>query len=225
MQRDVRGFSELEQVLEQVPQAAQLMHGLAQTEGEIDPVDFYMAAKDVDGIDVQAPSKNENPDEYADFKARLRQKQQKMEDRRQQQESQQQKAQSIREDFEQAFESFKNRKGLSDEEAEEFKDEFARTFYGDAEEGELPRMDVFDIAHDALRGREESDTPPEETDAYQQGYNKAIEDMKEGGADGLPDLKNAGGTGTDDGGGGGSSSGMPSLLQGSEGGGMNHDAF
>ena len=232
MQRDVRGFSELEQVLEEVPQAATLIHSLAQTEGEIDPVDFYMAAQDVEGIDVQAPSKAENPDEWADFKAQLRERQQKMKNRREARREQQQKAQAIREDFEQAFSSFKKRKGLEDEEAQAFKEEFARVFYGDAEEGKLPRMDVFDLAYDALRGRESDDesddTPLEETEEYQQGYNQAIEDMKDGGADGLPDLKGAGPAGADDGGDratAGPGPSMPSLLQPSGGGGMNHDAF
>jgi hypothetical protein len=225
MHRDVRGFSELEEVLEQVPQAATLIHSLAQTEGEIDPVDFYMAAQDVEGLDVQAPSKAENPDEYADFKARLRERQQKMRDRREQQEEQQKKAKQVREDFEQAFESFKQRKDLGDEEARAFKQEFARVFYGDAEKGELPRMDVFDLAWDALREQKAGDTPTEETDEYKEGYNQAIEDMKEGGADGLPDLKNAGGTGSEDGGDAGSGPAMPALLEPSGDGGMNHDAF
>ena len=226
MHRDVRGFSELEEVLEQVPQAATLMHSLAQAEGEIDPVDFYIAARDVEGLDVQAPSKAENPDEYADFKARLRERQQKMQKRREQQQEQQQKAQQIREDFEQAFESFKQRKGLDDEEAQAFKQEFARVFYGDAEKGELPRMDVFDLAWDALREQEEGgDTPTEETEEYKEGYNQAIEDMKEGGADGLPDLKNAGSAGSEDGGDAGSGPAMPALLEPSGDGGMNHDAF
>jgi len=226
MQRDVRGFSELEEVLEQVPQAATLIHSLAQAEGEIDPVDFYMAAQDVEGLDVQAPSKAENPDEYADFKARLRERQQKMRDRREQQQEQQKKAQQVREDFEQAFESFKKRKDLDGEEAEAFKQEFARVFYGDAEKGELPRMDVFDLAWDALREQEEGgDTPTEETEEYKEGYNQAIEDMKEGGADGLPDLKNAGSAGSEDGGDAGSGPAMPALLEPSGDGGMNHDAF
>lgn len=226
MHRDVRGFSELEEVLEQVPQAATLIHSLAQTEGEIDPVDFYMAAQDVEGLDVQAPSKAENPEEYADFKARLRERQQKMRDRREQQQEQQKKAQQVREDFEQAFESFKKRKDLDDEEAQAFKQEFARVFYGDAEKGELPRMDVFDLAWDALRKQEEGgDTPTEETEEYKEGYNQAIEDMKEGGADGLPDLKNAGSAGSEDGGDAGSGPAMPALLEPSGDGGMNHDAF
>jgi len=225
MHRDVRGFSELEEVLEQVPQAATLIHSLAQTEGEIDPVDFYMAAQDVEGLDVQAPSKAENPDEYADFKARLRERQQKMRDRREQQEEQQKKAKQVREDFEQAFESFKQRKDLGDEEARAFKQEFARVFYGDAEKGELPRMDVFDLAWDALREQKAGDTPTEETEEYKEGYNQAIEDMKEGGADGLPDLKNAGSAGSEDGGDAGSGPAMPALLEPSGGSGMNHDAF
>ena len=225
MQRDVRGFSELEQVLEQVPQAASLIHSLAQTEGEIDPVDFYMAAQDVDGIDVQAPSKAENPDEYADFKSRLRDRQKEMKKRREERQKQQKKAQEIRQDFEQAFKSFKKRKGLDDEAAQAFKEEFARVFYGDADKGELPRMDVFDLAYDALRGQEDEEVAPEETEGYKKGYNQAIEDMKDGGADGLPDLKNASGTGTEDGGSSGSGPDMPSLLQPSGGGGMNHDQF
>ena len=226
MQRDVRGFSELEEVLEQVPQAATLIHSLAQAEGEIDPVDFYMAAQDVEGLDVQAPSKAENPDEYADFKARLRERQQKMRKRREERQEQQEKANDVREDFEQAFESFKKRKGLDDEEAEAFRQEFARVFYGDAEKGELPRMDVFDLAWDALREQEEEgDTPTEETEEYKEGYNQAIEDMKEGGADGLPDLKNAGSAGSEDGGDAGSGPAMPALLEPSGDGGMNHDAF
>lgn len=225
MQRDVRGFSELEQVLESVPQAAQLMHNLAQSEGEIDPVDFYLAAQDVDGINVQAPSKSENPDEWADFKAKLNERQQKMKERRREQQELQEAKQEIKQDFAQAFKSFKKRKGLDDKEAEEFKERFAKVFYGDAEKGQLPRMDVFDIAYDALEGRQDSDTPTEETEEYKEGYNQAIEDMKNGGADGLPDLKNASGTGTDDGGPDPGGTNVPDLLAGSSQGGMNHDQF
>lgn len=229
MHRDVQGFSQMEQVLEQVPQAAQLMHGLAQTEGEIDPVDFYMAAQDVDGLQVNAPSKAEDPDGYADFKAKLNQRKQKMEERRQQREEMQKKQEKIRKDFEQAFESFRQRKNLDQEEAEEFKQEFARTFYGDAEAGELPRMDVFDLAYEAMRGGDESeDVPPEETEEYQAGYNKAVEDMKSGGADtdGLPDLKDSAGTGENDGGAPPTGGNVPSLLDPSgDEPGMNHDQF
>jgi hypothetical protein len=225
MQRDLRGFDQFSNVLEQVPQAAQLMHSLAETEGEIDPVDFYMAAQDVEGIDVQAPDKMENPDEWADFKARLNSRQKDMKERRQKRQEQQRKRQQVKQDFQQAFESFKKRKGLSDEEGKEFKQRFAKTFYGDAEKGELPRMDVFDLAYEALNGRQEDDTPVEETEAYQQGYNRAVEELKEGGADGLPDLKGASGTGKSDGG-EQSSQQVPGIL-GAEANdaGMDHSSF
>lgn len=235
MQRDLRGFSEFEHVLEQVPQAAQLIYNLAETADaeEIDPVDFYLAAQDVEGIQVQAPDKNESPDEWADFKAKLREKQQKMKRNREQQQERQQAAQEIQEDFEQAFQSFKKRKGKEALEAspydsfEEFKQDYARTFYGDPEKGELPRMDVFDVAWDALVGQKESenDVPDEEHPKYKKGFNDAIEQMKGGGADGLPDLKGGAGTG-DDSGETGSESAVPDMLApGADEGGMNHDQF
>lgn len=225
MQRDLRGFDQFSNVLEQVPQAAQLMHSLAETEGEIDPVDFYMAAQDVEGIDVQAPDKMENPDEWADFKARLNSRQEKMQERRQERQEQQRKRQQVKQDFQQAFESFKKRKGLSDKEGEQFKQQFAKTFYGDAEKGELPRMDVFDLAYEALNGRQDDDTPVEETEAYQKGYNRAVEELKEGGADGLPDLKGASGTGKSDGGGQASQQ-VPGILGAeADDAGMDHSSF
>lgn len=233
MQRDLRGFSELEQVLGEVPQAAQLIHNLSQTEGEIDPVDFYLAAQDVEGIQVQAPSKSESPDEWADFKAKLNQRQQKMKERREQQDEMKEKRREIKEDFQQAFTSFKKRKKDALEDSpydsfDEFKEDFARHFYGDPEKGELPRMDIFDIGWDALVGKKEqaADTEPENTDLYKKGFNAAIEQMKSGGADGLPDLKDAAGTGSNDGGGKSSQSSVPDLLAPSgDDGGMNHDQF
>lgn len=227
LRRDVSGFSQFAEVLEQVPELAQVTHDLAGQE-EIDPIDFYLAVKDIEGVDVSIPDAAEDPDAASDFQLRLKERRKKQKERREQMQEQEQKAKDIRRDFEQAFKSFKKRKNLDDKEAQKFKQRFRKVFYGDPEKGELPRMDVFDLAYEALEGGgEEDDTPIEETEAYKEGFNAAVEQMKSGGnTDGLPDLKKGGSGGSTDGGGQSGGANVPSMLAPTEGAeGMDHESF
>lgn len=200
MRRDLTATEQLRQIFEQAPELAQIVEPLVE-KGEPDVLDLYAALDGLEGVKVQIPDAAEDPDANSDLRLRLKEKRKERQRQREQLQEQRRKEQQIVQEFEQAFESFKSRKGLSDEEAERFKEKFARTFYGDRETGELPRMDVFDRAYEILEGGEEEDVPLEETEAYQKGYNAAIEQMKSGGqSDGLPKMITGGSAGENEGG-------------------------
>lgn len=201
MRRDLEGTQQFRNLFDEVPELGQVVSGMfdaADDDGEIDTVSFLMSLEQVPGVQVQMPDPAEAPDEHDDFRLNLRERRRKLQKQREEAQEMQEKQQEIVKDYERAFEGFKERKDLSDDEAEEFKDWFRKTFYGDYERGVLPRDDIFDMAWEHYAD-EHDDTPIEETEAYQKGYNAAVEEMKQGGAsgDGVPNMMSGGGSNDD----------------------------
>ena len=200
MQTNLRGTETFRKLAkEEVPELGEVVSAMLQNfDGEdLDATAFYMTLDEtLPGVEVQAPSKNEDPDGYTDFQMRVRERRKEIQERRRKQQELQKKQKQIKQDYDQAWKSFKKRHDLGDEEAKEFKQWFTRTFYGDQEKGQLPRKDIFDMAYTHYA---DEDTPVEETDAYKEGYNAAIEEMKEGGASGdqTPNMISGGGGGDD----------------------------
>jgi len=167
MRRDLQGTQEFRQLFDEVPELGQVVEGMmnaAGDEGQIDTASFLLALEDVPGVDVGMPDPSEAPDEYDEFRLELKDRRRKIQEQRRQQQELQQTKQEIQNDYERAFEQFKKRQDLDDDAAQEFKDWFARTFYGDYEKGMLPRDDIFDIAYREYAD-ENDDTPVEQTDA------------------------------------------------------------
>lgn len=201
MRRDLEGTQQFRQLFDEVPELGQVVSSMfdaAGEDGEIDTVSFLMSLEQVPGVNVSMPDPAEAPDEHDDFRLNLRERRRKIQKQRQEQQEMQKKQEEIVSDYERAFEGFKDRKDLGDDEAQEFKDWFRKTFYGDYERGVLPRDDIFDMAWEHYADEAGEDVPPEETDEYKQGYNDAIEEMQQGGAgDGVPNMMSGGGSNDD----------------------------
>jgi hypothetical protein len=203
MQTNLRGTETLRQLArEEVPELGQVISSMLQNfgeDGQLDTTAFYMTLDEqLPGVTVNAPAKNEDPDGYSDFQLRAKERRKELQEKREKQKELQRKQQQIRQDYEQAWESFKGRHDLDDEEAQSFKQWFGKTFYGDQEKGRLPRKDVFDMAYQHYADGEEQDL--EETEAYKKGYNQAIEEMKGSGAgsgDNTPNMMSGAGGGND----------------------------
>jgi hypothetical protein len=189
MKNELAGHQEHQQIIRENPGYQRMLSEMAQGKTVAE------AAAALDGVTTQAPDPEESPEEYAEWKAAQRLKEQQAQEERSQRSERQQQVEQKQRRMQEEFEGVVERNDLSDEAAQEMGETIARLTA--TKPGAQVRAKDFEVVRKGLRFDEAVE------EAREDGREEALQQVRDDGTvqpeDGLPDMRTAGGGGTESG--------------------------
>lgn len=186
----VAGYTELEQVIENRPGFQEMLREMSEGKTAAE------AAAALDGVETQAPDPNESPEQYAEWKAAQKRKEEKRQSELKQQRERQEEIQKKQRRMESEFESVVDRH--EDIDAETLGTTLKRLTV--TAPGARFRAEDLNTLAKGLKFDERIEQAKEE--AYQKGREEALQEVRGDGAveagDGLPDMRTGGGATEDE---------------------------
>ena len=193
MKNELAGYQELQQIVRDQPGFQRMLSEMAQGKTVAE------AAAALDGVTTEAPDPEESPEEYAEWKAAQRLKEQQAQEERSQRSERQQQVQQKQRRMQEEFEGVVERNDLSDEAAQEMGETIAR-LTATKPDAQVRAKD-FEVVRKGLRFDEAVEEARE--DGREEGREEALQQVRDDGTvqpeDGLPDMRTAGGGGTESG--------------------------
>jgi hypothetical protein len=193
MKNELAGYQELQEIVRDQPGFQRMLSEMAQGKTVAE------AAAALDGVTIEAPDPEESPEEYAEWKAAQRLKEQQAQEERSQRSERQQQVQQKQRRMQEEFEGVVERNDLSDEAAQEMGETIARLTATKADA--QVRAKDFEVVRKGLRFDEAVEKAREE--GREEGREEALQQVRDDGTvqpeDGLPDMRTAGGGGTESG--------------------------
>ena len=193
MKNELAGYQELQQIVRDQPGFQRMLSEMAQGKTVTE------AAAALDGVTTQAPDPEENPEEYAEWKAAQRLKEQQAQEEQSERSERQQHIQQKQRRMQQEFEGVVERNNLSDQAAQEMGETIAR-LTATKPDAQVRAKD-FEVVRKGLSFDEAVEQARKE--GRKEGREEALEQVREDGTvqpdDGLPDMRTAGGGGTENG--------------------------
>jgi hypothetical protein len=177
------GYRELEQIVQQNPGFQQMVAELA------DGKTVAEAAAALDGVQIEAPDPNENPEAYAEWKAEQKMSEQEIKQQATQQQERRRQVQQKEERMREEFNSLVERHDLSDDQAQTIGETLARLTV--TKPGAQFRAKDLEVLRKGLNYDKAIEA------ARQEGREEALQDTRGDGRpeaeDGLPNMHTAGG--------------------------------
>jgi hypothetical protein len=188
MKNELAGYQELQQIVRDQPGFQRMLSEMAQGKTVAE------AAAALDGVTTKAPDPEENPEEYAEWKAAQRLKEQQAQEERSQRSERQQQVQQKQRRMQEEFEGVVERNDLSDEAAQKMGETIAR-LTATKPDAQVRAKD-FEVVRKGLRFEKAVEEARE--DGREEGREEALQQVRDDGTvqpeDGLPDMRTGGGT-------------------------------